>query len=152
MGQKYTTVFEMKWLLKEKAPFSNGQTDTRRSASQWTVHCDSVFQNDLFRRWPMHSTWQSRWGRLKYIAELTSRTPLIQEQMWCRKMRWATRTVPSIGAVSALLFHFKNRQVLQQPVQSCILALLNTSAACGYIEHHGALQFKFKIITWMDNT
>jgi hypothetical protein len=47
---------------------------------------------------------------------------------------------------------FKNSQVLQQPVQSCILALLNTSAICGYIEYHGALQFKFKIITWMNNT
>jgi len=60
--------------------------------------------------------------------------------------------VPSLGTVSVLLFHFKNRQVLQQPVQTCILALLNTSIVCDYTAYQAALKLQFKIITWMNNT
>lgn len=136
----------MKWLLKDKAPFSNGQTHPQVNGQLTVIQCFRMtFSGD-------GQCIRPSLGTVQYTAELNGRTPLIQEQMWRRKMRWATRTVPSLGTVSVLLFHFKKRQVLQQPVQSCIFPLFNTSDVCDYTAHHAALRLKFKVITRMTNS
>ena len=94
---------------------------TKRYIRKSTDNCYSVFQDDHLRWRPMHSTWHTV-SRDCYIPPPNSLVGHLSYRNKCGAAE---------GTASVLLFHFKNRQVLQQPRPSCILAIFNTRVVCG---------------------